>query len=49
MSDREAPVEIDTQDLEGSVLQVLKMAAGIPDLTAEDGFFTRGMDSLQVI
>lgn len=49
MSDLEVPMKIDAKDLEGSILQVLRMTTSIPDLTAENDFFSRGMDSLQVI
>lgn len=42
MNDLEVPVFIDTNDMEGSILQILKTATTIPDLATEDDFFSRG-------
>ncbi len=49
MSDLEVPVVIDTNNMEDSILWMLRTTGGIPDLATEDDFFSRGMDSLQVI
>ena len=49
MKDRQIPVEFDITDLEQSVSRVLRLATGIADIRPEDDFFSRGMDSLQVI
>lgn len=49
MNDLEVPVVIDTNDMEGSILRILRTTTGISDLATEDDFFSRGMDSLQVI
>jgi len=49
MSDLEVPVVIDTNDMEDSILWMLRTTTGISDLATEDDFFSRGMDSLQVI
>lgn len=48
MSDLEVTVKVDTKNLEGSILQVLRTTIRISDLTAEDDLFSSGMDSLQV-
>jgi len=49
MSDLEVPVVIDTNDMEDSILWMLRTTTGVSDLATEDDFFSRGMDSLQVI
>ena len=49
MKDRQIPVEFDITDLEQSVSRVIRRATGNADIRPEDDFFSRGMDSLQVI
>lgn len=49
MSDLGVHVGIDAKDPEGYILQVLRMTTIIPDLTAEDELFSRGMGFLRVI
>ena len=49
MRDREAIIKLDTNNLERSVLEVIMLTAGIAHSRAKEEFFSRGMDSLQVI
>lgn len=49
LRDREDPVELDINNLKESLRTILKSTTGIANLSAEDDFFSGGMDSLQVI
>ena len=49
VNDHGVPVEIDRLNLRQSIHQVLKFSTSLEDLGVDDDFFSRGMDSLQVI
>ena len=49
LRDRDVPFEFQSNDYQGSALEAVKVATGIEDLKPDDDFFSRGVDSLQVI
>ena len=46
---RDIQLDLDINDLQGSILSCLTLTTGIKDLNVDEDFFARGMDSLQVI
>ena len=49
MNNREIYIKLDISNLEGSVTQIVRSITELADLKANDDFFSRGIDSLQVI
>lgn len=49
MNDHNVPVKVDPLAIEQSVRQIVAFTTGLDELGAEEDFFSRGMDSLQVI